>query len=102
MKLSLEQIEIPVEKVIQYLLVKKPKNDKSAFLNRLGYNETNVQRLIQDIKQLAIENEAELSRVSEYGDLYKITGKLKEVLIVSIWLEQIEENKFRFVTLYPL
>ena len=102
MKLAPEQIEIPVEKITDYLLVEKSKNDKSAFLKSLGYDRSNYELLIKDITQLAIENEVELSRNSEYGDLYKITGKLKEMLVVSIWLEKVEDNKYRFVTLYPL
>jgi hypothetical protein len=101
MKLTAQQITISEEKIINYLLVKKPKNDKSTFLNGLGYTKENYQSLIEDIKSLAVENEATLSRTSEFGDLYSVKGKLKGRYVVTIWLEELPDNTFRFVTLYP-
>lgn len=101
MRLSLEQISISEEKITDYLLVRKLKNDKSIFLERLGYNKENYIILIDDIKKLATENDLVLSKTSDFGDLYSVVGILRNKLVVTIWLEELPDNKFRFVTLYP-
>ncbi len=41
MKIKLEQIDIRDEKIIEYLLAKKEKNDKSKFLLALEYSRAN-------------------------------------------------------------
>ena len=38
MHIPAEKVEIPAEKITDYLLVQKDKNDKSEFLSVLGYN----------------------------------------------------------------
>jgi hypothetical protein len=102
MKLRLDQIIVSREKITTYLLVPKPKNDKSSFLKKLGYSINDAEELIKDIKELAIENEVKLSRTSEFGDLYTVSGKLKNKLVVTVWLEQVDDDTFRFITLYPV
>jgi 3-hydroxy-3-methylglutaryl CoA synthase len=57
MKLLREQLVISIEKIVNYLLVKKEKNDKSSFLKKLGYTQNNVAELIEDIITLATTNE---------------------------------------------
>ncbi len=52
MKIKPDQLDIPVEKVTEYLLVKKEKNDKSKFLLSLGYSKENWQELLNDLKIL--------------------------------------------------
>lgn len=96
-----EDVIIPEEKVLNYLLVSKEKNDKSAFLLKLGFNRHNYTELIEEIINIASRNEAILSRTSEFGNLYRIEGRLRNNVVVTIWMEEIEHNKFRFVTLYP-
>jgi hypothetical protein len=102
MRLSLEQITISEEKITEYLLVRKVKNDKSIFLERLGYNKENYEILIADIKKLATENDVILSRTSDFGDLYSVVGALRSKVVITIWLEELPDNTFRFVTLYPV
>ena len=102
MILKPEQLIISEEKILDYLLVQKEKNDKSGFLSGLGFSRANYQELVEEIRKIATTNEAVLSRTNEFGNLYKIEGKLKNSLVVTIWIEQIENNKFRFVTLYPV
>lgn len=79
----------------------KKKNDKSFFLKQLGYSLNNYEDLINDIKLIAVTGEIVLSRETEFGDLYKINGLLKDAMVVTIWIEQVSYNAFRFVTLYP-
>ena len=102
MILKPEQLIISEEKILDYLLVQKEKNDKSGFLSGLGFSRANYPELVEEIRKIATTNEAVLSRTNEFGNLYKIEGKLKNSLVVTIWIEQIENNKFRFVTLYPV
>lgn len=102
MELSENQIIVPKEKITDYLLMPKKQNDKLFFLTKLGYSSHTYQDLINDIKSIAVTGEIVLSRESEYGNLYKINGLLKDTMIVTIWIEQISYNTFRFVTLYPV
>jgi hypothetical protein len=101
MKLRLEQLDIPVEKITEYLLTKKEKNDKSKFLQSLGYSLENWQDLVNEIKNIAVKNDLVLERISEFGNLYSIKGKLKNKLIITIWLKQVNKDIYRFITLYP-
>jgi len=51
--------------------------------------------------QIDIPNDLILQRVSEFGNLYSIKGSLKNKKIITIWLQQISDNVYRFITLYP-
>ena len=94
-------IVIDERKIKEYLLVWKPQNDKSKFLNKIGYYESNWENLRTDIVKIVAENEAELSRIAPNGDgLYKVVGRLKDNFVVTIWLLNVE-NEIKFVTLYP-
>lgn len=89
MKIRSEQLDIPVEKITEYLLAKKEKNDKSKFLMSLGYSLQNWQDLLNDIKNIAVNNDLVLERTSEFGNLYSIKGELKSKLIITIWLNKL-------------
>lgn len=101
MKILEEQLEIPREKLTDYLLVPKEKNDKSKFLSELGYFQHNWEELAQDLKTLAAENEANLQSKTSFGEMFEINGKLKEKGVVTIWLLALGSNKYRFITLFP-
>lgn len=101
MKLKVEQLIIQEDKILNYLLVWKEKNDKSKYLEQLGFNSDNYKELIEEIKTIATSNDMFLSRENEFGNLYQIEGLLKESLIVTIWIEQLDNNQYRFITLYP-
>lgn len=72
MKLRSDQLDIPAEKLTEYLLTKKEKNDKSKFLISIGYSLENWRDLLNDIKQIAVNNDLVLERKSEFGNLYSI------------------------------
>lgn len=101
MFLSKEQIIIPKEKITDYLLVYKERNDKSIYLKELGFTKDNWEDLAIAIAEMAISNEVEFHKKSIFGDLYSITGKLKELSTVTIWFHLASTNQFRFVTLFP-
>src|SRR5215831_16523331 len=99
MQLTEDQIIISAEKINEYLLIRKDKNDKSKFLRSLGYTKDNWQELVNDIKQIALSNELVLERTSEFGDLYSIKGQLKTKAVITIWLEKVSQVAYRFITL---
>lgn len=101
MRISPDNIVIPVEKITGYLLAPKEKNDKSLFLTNLGYSLSNWGELVNDIRRLAETNEAVLQQKTVFGDIYEIKGPLKERAIVTIWLFAIDAENYRFITLYP-
>jgi hypothetical protein len=89
-------------KITNYLLVPKDKNDKSKFLNELGYTLDNWEILVEDIRNIVLENEAFFQKESPFGgDLYKVKGQLRNFGIITIWLMLDNQNTFRFVTLFP-
>ncbi|HUB26216.1 MAG TPA: hypothetical protein VL992_12365 [Tepidisphaeraceae bacterium] len=58
---------IPAAKLTKYLLVPKIKDDKSRYLARGGFDQSNPEILDAAIRR-AIENtEANIERVGEYG-----------------------------------
>ncbi len=101
MRIKPQQIVIAKEKVLNYLLVHKQQNDKSAFLEKIGFTINNYNELIEEIIYIATHNEATLSKNSNYGSLYKVEGLLKSKAVITIWLEKMETDQFIFITLYP-
>jgi hypothetical protein len=101
MHIPIDKIEIPPEKITDYLLVLKEKNDKSAFLAQLGYTIENWSLLIDDIKSIVADNEAILQQNTPFGDMYEVKGKLKGFGIITIWLLAIDTEKYKFITLFP-
>ncbi len=101
MRLKAEQVDIAFEKITQYLLTEKEKNDKSKFLFALGYTKENWQKLLYDIKEIAINNDLILEKTSVYGNLYSVKGNLNQKKIITIWLHQLSKDMYRFITLYP-
>jgi hypothetical protein len=96
------EIVIEKQKITDYLLVWKPKNDKSKFLNDLGYTQENWEELKEDIKQIVIENDLVFQKSTPFGgDLYEVKGNLRNFGLITIWLLAEDKNLLRFVTLYP-
>jgi hypothetical protein len=64
------EIIIDQAKITQYLLIPKTKNDKSKFLNDLGYSLNNWQELEADILKIVLENEAVFQKKLLLGVIY--------------------------------
>jgi hypothetical protein len=96
---------IPREKLLNYLLTPRRKNDKSGFLAQAGFTLANPVQLEQAIRRLIAENDAVSDRQNEYGIFYRVEGGLYgpegRLLIVTIWIQQTIDDRFRFVTLKP-
>jgi hypothetical protein len=88
---------ISVEKICNYLLKPRIEDDKSKFLNSLGYNLSNWNTLITDIREQILINEAEYHKSNKFGDFYSVIGQLKGrnrkvVNIITIWIKLFETN----------
>jgi hypothetical protein len=96
---------IPAEKLTQYLLVARPKNDKAQFLAQVGFTADNPHELEQAIRLLIINNEAIQDRQDIYGTFYQVTGDLVGpdgiLRVVTVWLLRTVDGQYRFVTLKP-
>ncbi len=97
---------IPEPKLTKYLLVFKPRNDKSQFLAQAGFTLDNWQTLKIAIQQLNQSVEAVADRTDEYGTFYNVRGGILGVnginlSVVTIWLERKSDGKFQFITLVP-
>ncbi|MDE2724654.1 MAG: hypothetical protein OXI59_14880 [Gemmatimonadota bacterium] len=98
-------IVIPSEKLTEYLLVPRVRNDKSKFLSQAGFTTENPAILEQAIRDLIIRNDAVQERENIYGTFYRVSGELvgpSDILsVVTIWIVLAGDGKFRFVTLKP-
>jgi hypothetical protein len=63
------KVEISERKITDYLLKRIVKNDKSAFLEQLGYRIKNWNELESDIRRLVEKNEAVLQSSTPFGDM---------------------------------
>ena len=96
------EIILNTRKITEYLLVWKAESDKSTFLMNLGYSLDNWQELERDIRQIIDQGNPIYSRPAPFGgDLYKVSGLLRNFEVVTIWLYASEPLSWRFVTLYP-
>jgi hypothetical protein len=97
---------IDPRKVTAYLLQNRPEDDKSAFLTQAGYTIENAARLLADIREQILPQEAEVLGPFEYGIKYRIHSLLSgpngvTLRTVSIWATLEATGETRFITLYP-
>jgi Domain of unknown function (DUF6883) len=98
--------EIPLPKLLQYLLVPLARADKSKFLAQAGYTTENAQQLITDIRSQILPLEATPSGTTKFGDFFEIRGALRgpnavSLRVKTIWIRQHLQGNTRFVTLQP-
>jgi hypothetical protein len=101
-----EDAIVPDDKITRYLLVHKPRNDKSKFLAQAGFTQENPAALRSAIQTLAATVEAVEDVSNEYGTFYQVSGDLVgtnglNLLVITIWLQRQIDGKFQFVTLKP-
>jgi hypothetical protein len=102
-----EDATIPEEKLTKYLLISRPWDDNSMFLEQAGFEQENADELMAGIRRLAIGVEATEDGTDEYGKFYRVEGDLvgpngRELPVVTIWLRWHSNGSFHFVTLKPL
>ncbi|MFN8449516.1 MAG: hypothetical protein U0521_13275 [Anaerolineae bacterium] len=97
---------IAAEKLTEYLLVPKSRNDKSKFLARAGFTQDNPDKLKSAIRILSDEVEAIQDKMTEYGTSYRVEGDLVgedggKLAVVLVWFQCASDGRFYFVTLRP-
>ena len=95
---------ISPRKLNEYLLIPLPKDDKSEYLAKGGYNLGNWQQLEQDLREQILPLEAQPTVKTQYGQKYQIISSLicpngKVLTIKTIWI--VTEQTTQFVTLFP-
>jgi len=91
---------------VNYLLIFKPRNDKSKFLAQAGFTEQNPEMLKLAIQQLVDLVDAVKDEDNEYGTFYRVNEDLtgvnqQRLPVTTIWIKRKTDNKFQFVTLKP-
>lgn len=99
-------VVIAEEKLTKYLLVWRPRNDKSGFLAQAGYGLSNCDVLEADLRQLAANAEVVSEGTNPFGELLFARGELHGpngaiLKVITIWIQLAEVDETRFVTLYP-
>ncbi len=96
---------IPSEKLTEYLLRPRPRNDKSRLLGRMGFSIDAPDVLETAIRVHALDGEAVLDGQDVYGHHFVLAGNLVgptyTLLIESVWVRRTGEAIVRFVTLKP-
>ena len=95
---------ISPKKLTEYLLVPLPKDDKSEYLAKGGYNLGNWQQLAQDLREQILSLESQPTLKTQYGQKYQIIGSLvcpngKTLTVKTIWI--VTKQATQFVTLFP-
>jgi len=94
------------EKLKEYLLQPKKKNDKSQWLAQAGYSLENWQSLENDLCTQILSLDATPTEKTRYGQMYEIKGRLigpngKALLVCTIWMTETESDITKFITMYP-
>jgi len=97
---------IPEQKITQYLLVFKAKDDKSKFLAQAGFTQENPDLLDTAIRDLANKVEAVVDDQNEYGIFFLVIGEIngtenRKLSVITVWLQRAIDQKFQFITLKP-
>jgi hypothetical protein len=93
-------------KVSRYLLQWRPGSDKSGFLYLAGYDALCSRQLALDIRNHLLPLKAEFLETTEYGDKFRIRGRLtgpngRSLQVSSIWMIESATGNTKFLTLYP-
>ncbi|MCP4107875.1 MAG: hypothetical protein GY749_20415 [Desulfobacteraceae bacterium] len=101
-----ENTVIAREKLTNYLLIQKKRNDKSKWLAGAGYTSENWQVLEADLKNHILSEDAVPVERTEFGQMYEIRGRLtgpngKNLTVLTVWMTDSETGITRFITMYP-
>lgn len=96
---------IAPDKLTQYLLKPRPKDDKSKYLALGGFLLEAPDVLESEIRRLTAETDASVDRFREHGVYYNVTGEIVgpagvPLAVKLVWLRRVD-GVFSFVTLVP-
>ena len=101
-----EKLVVRREKLLQYLLVPRPTDDKSKYLSSAGFTVRTASKLEEAILELARTAESTEDGRNEYGVFWRTKGILigptAQLPVVLIWLQCFADGSFQFVTLKPM
>lgn len=94
------------EKLTQYLLAPRARNDKSRFLARAGFTQANPDALEAALRRQAAAAEAQIERQNVHGIYLNVRGNLHgprgTLQVVTVWIMLATNGECRFVTLKPV
>ena len=98
--------EIPLPKLLQYLLVPLARADKSKVLAKAGYSTGNAEQLMADIRAQILPLDATPAGSTQFGDFFEIRGALRgpngvSLRVKTIWIREYLRGGTRFITLLP-
>ncbi len=101
-----ENTLIAPEKLCNYLLLFKKRNDKSRWLAKAGYTLENWQDLKEGLRKQILSIDAVFIEKTGYGQMYEIKGKLtgpngSSIPVCTIWMIEAETGISKFITMYP-
>lgn len=101
-----ENTYIPPEKLRNYLLLQRKRNDKSKWLGLAGYTLENWQMLETDLRHLILTKEAILIETTQFGQMYEIRSIFngpngKQIVAVTVWMIDNQTGDARFITMFP-
>jgi len=105
MKLPGDTLIVP-EKLTNYLLVPRKRNDKSKWLAGAGYTPENWEMLEADLRNQILSENADSVERTEFGQMYEIRGILvgpngKSLSVLTVWMTDNETGNTRFITMSP-
>lgn len=99
---------ISKEKLLGYLLSETHPvgRSKAKFFRKLGFDETNVDKLERSLLSIAHTNDIENIKEMLYGVNYVISGsiglpKRRSAVIKTVWFVELRKTNPRFVTAIP-
>ncbi len=101
-----ENTLIVSEKLTNYLLASRKRNDKSKWLAGAGYTPENWEMLEADLRNQILSENADSVERTEFGQMYEIRGMLvgpngKSLSVLTVWMTDNETGNTRFITMYP-
>ena len=104
MKVPADAIIAP-DKLTEYLLLPRQRNDKARFLAQGGFRREAPDVLARAIRELAASVPAVQDGYNEYGEFYRqegdLTGPQGALRVVVVWLRWHVDGTWHFVTLKP-
>ena len=97
---------IAKEKLTQYLLTTRKRNDKSRWLVQAGYTLENWQELENDLRVQILSAEATPIDNTKYGQMHEIRSNLvgpngETLQVCTIWMTETVTGITKFITMYP-
>ena len=105
MKLSSETV-ISSEKIKDYLLVFRKRNDKSQWLAQAGYTLKNWRALEYDLRNQILSLDAIPTDNTQYGQICEmrvvLTGTNGRIIrVCTVWMSEYQTNSTKFITMFP-